>query len=110
MKAKKQHKSTLNRLLRDERISPNRRAYLETVALVLDSEVASEEGYWKLILLSQFGDPRHVKLRDPEDPPSDETHLSRRDAAAMEQARSIVFESILGRKQTTDERDATDSE
>lgn len=81
MLRKKQHQSDLNRIIRDVRLSPNRAMLAILISMREDAETDEDRLIYTTILLSTFGDPKHIKWLDAEDPPSTETHLSRNDAA-----------------------------
>lgn len=90
----KQHHTVLNRLLADVRLSPNRALLAQMLAMYFDVVKPEDQELMRSLLVNVFGNPRLIKWMDNEDPPSDETHLTRRDAAATQQMRE-VFSQIL---------------
>lgn len=87
-----------NKYLRDERTIPRVAALLQMCAYVLDAETPEELEFFKNLSAAFFGsDPRRIKWGDPDDPESNETHLTRHDAAATAKARE-VWGAILGEK------------
>lgn len=81
-------------------MSPNRALLAQVLAMYFDTETDEERTLIHMILVVQFGDPRHIKWLDAYDPPSSETHLSRGDAAATDKMRD-VFASILRKESTS---------
>lgn len=91
MRRKKQHLTVINRLLRDERMVPRLAGVFQLLAMVEDAETPEEKDFYKSVIFMVYGsDPKRIRWSDPEDPPSDETHLTRRDAAATETARDFL--------------------
>lgn len=87
----------MNRLLADVRLSPNRALLAQMLAMYFDLVKTDDQDMMRALLMCVFGNPKLIKWFDNEDPPSEETHLSRRDAAATEKIRD-VFASILNRE------------
>lgn len=95
MRRKKQHLSVANKYLRDERTVPRLAALFQMCAYVLDAEGDEEFQFFKNLTMSFFGsDPNSIRWKNSDDPPSTETHLSRRDAEATAKAKE-VFSAIL---------------
>lgn len=94
LERQKQHRTVLNRLLKDIRLSPNRALLAEMLAIYFDVVKPEDQEMLKSLLIGSFGNAKLIRWYDNEDPPSEEKFLSRRDAAATEKIRD-VFSEIL---------------
>ena len=66
---KKKHRDNINRILRDDRLHPNRRVFAEAMLAYFDAETEEEQAMFGNLLMTQFGTPDRITLKDRDDPP-----------------------------------------
>lgn len=90
----KRHQTVCNKILKlaDERLSGNRRALIELIALWLDCDGQDKE-LIASILRAEYGTPRRIRINDPEDPVSDEKvgALERENTPALRDALDLIL-------------------
>jgi hypothetical protein len=68
MQSRRDHRIRLNRILRDERIAPNRALLAEMLYLYLDAEEGPEKTLIQQTLEVNFNNAKLIKWKDGQDP------------------------------------------
>lgn len=72
----REHRIVLNKLLRDDRISPNRRLLAQLLAMMLDANTEEDRQFLKTLMLESFAPGRRAtKWTDDEDPAGESNSL-----------------------------------
>jgi hypothetical protein len=94
MQRKREHRIVLNRLLRDERISPNRSLLAEVLSMWLDAESDEEKAFVQDLIKNVWANPKRVRWID-EDDPQEEANRTNLEQEARDKIKD-VFDQLLG--------------
>lgn len=97
MRRVREYHIILNRLLRDERLNPNRALLAVVLSMLTDTE-GEEYELIKSVIQSVWGNPKYARWSDPDDPATPQAN-SNREIEQTEQIKS-VFADLLGSKDT----------
>lgn len=97
MQRLREHRIFMNRILRDERLTPNRALLAEMMMLWMDAE-ADEKAFVQGIINSVFGSPTRVRWRDEDDPPptGQSGPLEKEAESQIREAFSFLRETVYG--------------
>lgn len=86
----------INRLLRDERLSPNRRTILAILKLWMKLD-GSDKDFIKGVIDRQFGSGARIKWTDPEDAEAVKETFTNLDKEATDKIRNLFDEALKER-------------
>lgn len=107
----KEHRANINRIVKDDRLSPNRRTLLQLIVMYFDADekprttgaaitdlpfdeekAAKDKDLLYRVLLCEYGNSRNIRWLDPADAPEDPTSRIELDATATIRS---AFDAVL---------------
>lgn len=104
MKRLIKHKTSLFRLIRDERLTPHRRLLAECLLLWLDEENKETKEKIFSLIESQFGTPKHTKWIDKNDT-SVKSSLYKIEAEAVETLKDYFSQVQAAQEEANQEKE-----